>query len=561
MKKLFFLPALAAMMFSSCSSDEPTVDNPADQVGERYVAVTIKNVGSIGGRATTSTENGATFEEGIGNESSITAENLRFYFFTPDGRPFIMNSTGVNGTVSNTNMVKPAAINQSTTNGKVTDIEATLVLGTEAGGYKGNKPAYVFCVANLPAGTDGTVNWAKFANKRMSDIYDEFENAPSTLTADGSFVMTSSTYADNTFAPTPNPFNGKVIFFSDLTGKIKSTPEDAKANPAEIYLERLAAKVRAHGLTTYIVQQKGTDNKPTPAKFTVKVLENGAIVAKDNVELKVELTGWRLRNTAKTAFSIKNISENWLTTAPFDAWNIAELHRCFWATSKAVSANDVERVPYNIYDASQFSLGNFDASTVEAEKQNIAYCFENTAVQPASQSDRTTIATAMVVRGIVKMNDQPVNLCSWGGEYFTEEAFKQMIIENYNADKNAADQLTADAVGFAKYTIEMGDDAKSNTWYAYVTDKNNQPIHTNYRFHNIHRWEAGQTSYYVNIEHMGGKFGVVRNHIYDYTFSNVIGLGVPGNDPKNPDPETETYLAARVMVLNWHLLSKNIVLE
>lgn len=145
----------------------------------------------------------------------------------------------------------------------------------------------------------------------------------------------------------------------------------------------------------------------------------------------------------------------------------------------------------------------------------------------------------------------------WGGDFYTEDALKQMIIDNYNQGKNDADKLTYDKVEFAKYTEA---DAKANTWYAYVTTASG-PIHNNFRFHDIKRWIGGQTSYYVNIEHMGGKFGVVRNHIYDYEFSNVIGLGVPGNDPKNPDPETQTYLAARVMVLNWHLLSKNIVLE
>ena len=180
-------------------------------------------------------------------------------------------------------------------------------------------------------------------------------------------------------------------------------------------------------------------------------------------------------------------------------------------------------------------------------------------VQPTSVTDRPTDATAMVVRGIVKMQGEttPLNLCFWGGDYFTEEALKQQIIETYNADKNDADKLTAAAVDFAKDTRAT---AKSNTWYAFVKVGENQ-VHNNYRFNDIKRWVNGETSYYVNIEHMGGKFGVIRNHIYDYTFSNVIGLGVPGNDPKNPDPETKTYLAARVMVLNWHLLSNNIVLE
>ena len=546
MKKLFFLPALAALMFSSCSSDEPTVDNPADQTGNKYMSVKIRNVG--GSRA-------ESYEVGVGNENTITAGNIRFYFFTADGRPFVMNSAGVSGTVSNTNMVAPTAINaSSTTDGAVTDIEATLVLGTPTEPYSGNRPAYVFCVAN-PTSSFAFTN---FANKRMSEIYNIGGNAPSDLDAEDTFVMTSSTYADNSFNPTQAPFatGSKVIFFADLKEKVFDTPEDAKKSPAEIYLERLAAKVRAHGLGTYTAQQKAADNTLSDAVYTIKVLENGAIVSKTGNKLNVELTGWKLRNVANTAYGVKHIENDWLTNAPFTGWNITELHRSFWAVSKAASTNDVKRKDYHIENPAEFALGNYDATN---PTENIAYCYENNMVQPTSVTDRPTDATAMVVRGIVKMQGQttPLNLCFWGGDYFTEEALKQQIIETYNADKNDQDKLTAAAVDFAKDTRTT---AKSNTWYAYVKVGENQ-VHNNYRFNDIKRWVDGQTSYYVNIEHMGGKFGVIRNHIYDYTFSNVIGLGVPGNDPKNPDPETKTYLAARVMVLNWHLLSNNIVLE
>lgn len=564
MKKLFFLPALAAMMFSSCSSDEPTVDNPTDQVGERYVAVTIKNVGSIGGRAT-STENGETFEEGIDKESSITAENLRFYFFTSDGRPFIMNSTGVNGTVSNTNMVAPTAINtSSTTNGKVTDIQATLVLGKSATEpYVGNEPAYVFCIANPTVNFDFT----DFANTRMSEIYRLADEIHSTsLTSNSTFFMTSSTYGDAEVTTSPFETGSKVIFFTNLDGKIKNTVDDAKANPAEIYLERLASKVRVMGLDIYTVKEKQAAGNPLDAVFNIKYRNaDGTIGQWENQKLSVELTGWRLRNVANTVNAIKHIENSWMTTAPFEGWNLKELHRSFWATSKAASENDVELATYDIYDtANDFKLGNYASATPSA---NIAYCYENTmqpnvgtAAAPINpMTDRTSSATAIVVRGVVKMPNEEagLDLCMWGGDFYTEDALKQMIIDNYNQGKNEADKLTYDKVGFAKYTET---DAKANTWYAYVKTQSGN-IHNNFRFHDIKRWISGQTSYYVNIEHMGGKYGVVRNHIYEYTFSNVIGLGVPGNDPKNPDPETQTYLAARVMVLNWHLLSKNIVLE
>lgn len=50
---------------------------------------------------------------------------------------------------------------------------------------------------------------------------------------------------------------------------------------------------------------------------------------------------------------------------------------------------------------------------------------------------------------------------------------------------------------------------------------------------------------------------MVRNHIYDYTFNSVVGLGVPGTDPVNPEDPDQNYLAAVVNCLNWHVVSYN----
>ena len=60
--------------------------------------------------------------------------------------------------------------------------------------------------------------------------------------------------------------------------------------------------------------------------------------------------------------------------------------------------------------------------------------------------------------------------------------------------------------------------------------------------------------------HLNGKPGVVRNHIYDYKIDGIVGLGVPGNEPNIPDLN-ETYLAARLYILEWHVVSNNVTLE
>lgn len=142
MKTKFYFGAFAALAlgFASCSSDEPIngpVDPDGPTVGESYMAVRITNIGSSGRALPGDNE----FEGPAGDESKIEVENIRFYFFTESGQPFLMVNNGVNGEVSNTNMVKPAEIRTENTNGKDDNtIEGLLVLGTPAAGYLGNEP-------------------------------------------------------------------------------------------------------------------------------------------------------------------------------------------------------------------------------------------------------------------------------------------------------------------------------------------------------------------------------------------------------------------------------------
>lgn len=563
-----------SMTFASCSNDEPAKgpNEGGNTDGEKYVAVRIKSVGENGSRGA-----GDKYEPGVGNENALSAGKLRFYFFTSDRRPFVMNQTGVNGTVSNTNMVEPTAItvdkdntnNGIVTDGPATEVTAILVLGTEAGGYKGNTPRYVVCIAN----PDGNLSFTDFANKNMSELLSETHEAPAfTNGANSTFTMTSSSYVDEVMEN--NERKKMHIYYTDLTGKIKGSQKEATDNPADIFLERLAAKVRVTGIKEY----PSKDAEGNVAEYKVKVLsaDGSDAVIKEGVKLNVQLTGWQLRNIANENYAIKRFDENWITTDPFANWNDPTYHRSYWTNPFVKTYDKLLVRTYDIAEkAGQFKLGNYDK---DKPTDNLAYCYENT-IQPTdkvvdgktipAKINRESDATAIVVRGIVKMEGETefsaVNLCEWGGEYYTEEALKQVIINSYNQGVAADDKLTRDKVEFEKFTNQLpnldGKKVKSNCWYAYVKRADGTTVHNSYRFNNIQRWVAGETSFYVNIEHIGGKFGVVRNHIYDYTFDGVIGLGIPGNDPKNPDPQTETYLAARVYVLNWRLVSNTITLQ
>lgn len=527
-----------SMTFASCSNDEPAKgpNEGGNTDGEKYVAVSIKNVKDLGSRA--ATDNGFEGPAEGSAESNITAENVRFYFFTADGLPFIMAQTGVNGTVIESNMVKPQELNVGNTDGTATKLDAVLVLGTATEAYKGNRPAKMFCLANA-TGEDA---FKDFANIRLEKLLDIKRLLPADWTK---FRMTNSTYLDN---------NGDLIYYTDISKNVKGTKEEALAAPADIFIERLVAKIRVKGLGTYTVKKK--DDTATTGMSDLKIKLRTADNTSEEINLNVELVGWKPYMTALRTYAVKNIKKTWTTEDIFAAWNQPDLHRCYWAEDPGLNKanNDFNNNSYTLDAANEFTLKNYDA---DKPTDNIVYTFENTLTaktQPKSATDRTTDATAIVVKGVVKKfgATDALDMVQWAGDYFTTSYFKEIVAKAYNETATGTNQATVNDVVFVKDSEKS---PKANTYYTKV--KGNDFV----RFNNIHHWNKGITSYFTNIEHLGKKFGVVRNHIYDYNFTNVIGLGVPGNDPKNPDSEQDTYLMARVYCLNWHIIGNSVVLE
>lgn len=532
MKTKFYFGALAALALglTGCSSEEPAPGQGGTTTGgERYMAVTIKSLSD-----TKAAPGDNEFEVGTDKENEITAENIRFYFFTAEGAPFLMQQMNVNGTVTNTNMVKPTEITKHLTNGATVKMEGVLVLGTPAGeGYQGETPSKVIVLANPKQ-----ASFESFSNISIA----EFQGKSSTLDnlSFDTFSMTSSSYIDK---------DGHIVCYTDVTDHIMTTEDAAKGNPAQIFLERLAAKVRVTGLRDYTVKKKNEDGSLSDGKFFIRS-DGGQ--AKETT-LKVSLLGWRLINMATSTYALKNIAGMTMDgdNAPYPDWNDYTRHRCYWANTRA-DKNTLTQTSFDLDAADQFTLGNFDSSNPSA---NIAYTYGNTKYQPTlGASDRSELCTGIVVKAqITDADDNPVDLVRWGAEYFTLDYFKEVVVNAWNTTDGT---MTA-TVDDVKLVV---DPDNKNTFKVQVLNNDFAG-----RFTGVYWWKNGVTTYRANIIHYQGDdktlFGVVRNHIYDYTFTNVVGLGLPGEDPVNPPTLEESYLAAVVNVLNWHVISNQTVLE
>lgn len=541
--KLFLGAALVSMgVFTSCSNDDEPANNggQGNVKGDGYIAVRFETAGIGGSRAA-----GDTYEEGTDDEGVVNAANTRFYFFDRDGKPFKMTDAGnVNAAEGENaivdNMVTPLEVKPGNTPGNE-KVEGVLVLGKAAGqGYEGLVPYQAVCVSN---GDATFMNG--LANKTLKDLAEAVAKGDANL-----FMLSNSNYKGALG-------NGAVT----IGDKIKSTPDAAKADPVDFYLERLAVKVRikAGQETEFTAQEANADGSYSDAKYSIYQADGSV---KKDVNLRVKLADWLLVKTTDNAYTIKQLP----AIDPWTNWSDAAYHRSYWAVSSATSVNK----PYfDIYEALTAD-GQVNTAWTDLASAGL-YTWEWTeAANVDSENDRdhNATATSVVIRANVQENVaaegetenwQNIELVKWAGTYYTLAAFKQQVVNTYNP--TATEAATVDDV---ELVYVGGNDAgkgkggNDNYWKVQVKDVDYD------QYTKIKYWKDGVTSFYLNIKHATDDaskniYGVVRNHIYEYSINNIVGLGVPGN---NPDQEAgETFVSASLNVLNWKVVSNSVTLE
>lgn len=565
----FFLGAFAFLTMgalASCSNDEPAPNSGGEQQGDRYMSIRIMNPAEVSGRALADTKPGdepntADFEQpASGAEKKI--ESIRFYFFADDTRPFILSQTKVNGTVEETNMVTPVSITPNIDNGGTVYTEGVLVLGKPAAPYVGQMPKYVMCAINM---TDD--EYKKLANVRMNNIVTltTVKNTDDNDHYDWStFKMSNSVYAQNMkYGEEQTPSMHKVMASLITDENICKTVAEAKGNPVNIYVERIASKIRVRGLQTY--QSHYSDDEGNIVNEYEVVYpsetEGGPLVTK-KMPLYVNLTGWQVFNAYMQAKIFKDIEP---TGNYFPNWNDPDRHRSYWAITPTIDQLYLKSIDPNIYNPNHFALGNFDQSK---PTENIFYTYPNTVTpgssdNPKSPTDRNTKTTAIIVRGAVTTDaagTDSIDIVEWSGSYYTLDAFKEYVFSVFKGSQDIT-TATKDNVLLVQNTDNI------NKYHAVVKVNTQGDTDMSDRFNGISWWKKGATSFLVNIQHATAAdgttpiYGVVRNHIYDYNVTDVIGLGTPGNGKTDPTPENPSYLACTLTILNWRLISKDVVLQ
>ena len=534
----FFPLACAALMMSACSSDDGNGSENPNIAGEaQYLAVNIVNVGTTPTRAAV-----PGYEDGTAEESKIN--KIRFYFFHADGSAYsLKNATGgVDNYIEKTTTT--TAADGTNTVGAITN--AILVIE----GTTKQAPASVIAVVNpesiTPAlGTDQKSLTELTNNLTGTQFY--------TIATKDNFAMTNSVYVEA----------GRTVCPSLVAGHIGTDKTTAEANPVQIYVERVVAKVGAD-LSTLTADVDGT------GKYGMKV---GTYSSKD---IYAVVDGWGVADENSNAYVEKHINKAWSDTdLGITTWTTADYHRSFWETSPAFS--------------SSVAPANHTFAEYTAQHNGVLYTLPNT---PTTAVDPTNVynndRTKFLVTATLKYQDatgtwQNAEICKYRGvEYLGIDELKEAIATTFNTyytyDGSDYTPIQAGDVDFTTTGTSLKDyevfpvlksgktyykkDASSATGYTPLTTENISTNPAEVR-------KEGKAYYYIPISHLGAAttdlayYGVVRNHWYKVKVKSLKGFGTPVYDdtktiiPTIPD-DSNTYLAAQINVLQWRVVEQSV---
>lgn len=583
----------AGAMFASCSNELPGNEQPENGgKGEKsFMSVAIKQANSSFTRSTTD----GGYAQGTYEENAVNT--LSFFFFKSDGNPFelgtgIVNAHGskeAEGDAPN----KTDAVDEATYNRNLYQI--TLPTGTDKNDNVDSEYDATLViehnVGNIPAAIVAVINHPTPANLKDKTIA---ELKALTLTAqpgNAKFVMCNSVYKNAA---------GSIAMETPITAdNLGKNAEEALANPVDIYVERVAARVDVKAGFTTTANPDGA----YPVGKTIKFSDA------TDADVYAKILGWDINTYADKTNLIKDIDGNASWNLGW-TWNNAADFRSYWAD------NVVGLTPIM-----NFTWANLQGQGINA-LPGTDYCYEN-----------TTTPTQVLIGGVYdrvesrKYNTKVLVKAEIQDEYGNVLKFANWYGQNYKADSDnsystfkgvvanslknklvklvggsytpitAADIELSQGSGDPtenedsyKVYFEFSTAGEAATWY-YLDDDNTYKAYpttgTGTAAEVLKATEPariwnGMAYYFVNIEHLGavgeandgldtdnyikGYYGVVRNHAYELTFTDISGLGTPVYNgtqdipwPVEPDM-TESFIAAKIKVLAWKWIKKDVVL-
>ena len=592
MKKFFLIPVLV-LFIAACTVDDSSLkddNNSGGTDGNQFLSVSIITTGA-GTRADENAKYGEgespEYKDGTGAENYV--KQVRFYFFTASGDAaavkYVVGGDDGEGYYlsyydwfpSTTSGNDEGKTDESAHPGNNIEkiLNAKIVIDTSK---KDKMPYYMVAVLNPSEKYNNDQN---LSFSELNAIVRECKVSELNQT-NGLFEMSNTVYAKD----------GAVMEAASVAGHIYPTDTEALANPVEIFVERVMARLDLS------VTMKPLDDHP--GVYDTGVLYSdiddyaGDKPAANSTDehIYVKFLGWNVTATPDKSRLMKNINKDWaerLFGWSDEPWNEPLRFRSYWAINPAVNyqygnfgqglADD------NNYQASENNAAAANTTFGTASAKSTVYMQENAAKDADGwhepYDNTKVIIAAQLVRIVTdekgQTTEKPVTMAEWGFNYYTLNGVKSIFADNLNLYKRTGAQgsyiytkikpeditfVTASVQTEAIGTAASNGGAPENTaetnkgrYYVYpkLVENNsttwtqgegeNAPVIGYNAADNLVKamgkvkvWNEGYTYYYFSIPHLGntgkpGEFGVVRNHIYDAEISALTGLGTPVYDP------------------------------
>ena len=513
-----------------------------------YISVTLNS-----GEESSRVGEDADFDYGDASERYV--ENVHFFLFKSDGSAFPVSTSGSKNYLSfslNSNGSQPDHTGRPSEGPNVSDVKDKILVFDN---YKGEYPSYIVAV----------LNWDTKYIQPSYTLDNLYNSLAGIRNASNHFVMSNAVYAD---------LQGQVVRASLLTiDNIGKSEAEALANPVEIYVERISAKVE--------VAAKG-DVAGKDATYDVEASVGG-------VPVYAKVVKWELHNDYRQSIIIKHIyPDRWKMGNEIGfLWNDPNRFRSYWAAS---------------YTGAFPSDNHFDWQNNGLDPATgVAYCGENSRQAVVDGQGKVTQdpRTKVIIKAqLVDEQGEPFEVAVWYGHSYVGEAALRDEVATLLASElryldggeykgiGAADlrlvggDKAPEGIQMASYEVcfQLTEAAQAKEWFTYSNAGGYQSATAetvNARLAEVEPalvYNDGMTYYYTDIKHLGragsaSEFGVVRNHIYKVNVASITGFGTPVYDPDVdvPTPERPTdvnsYVAAEVRILTWKVVKNEYNVE
>ena len=561
MKIFKFIPlACAALMMSACSSDDANNGGSTGVNDPRYLSVNIVNVGATPSRASEDYVNGTDDENKI--------SKVRYYFFNGDGTPYLIKAPGADGVTGSgtVNWLEATPGYDDTSYDTPSHVEKITNTVLVINGVQSAAPSAIVAVIN-PETVDPAVlennGSMRLSQLRENAVGSTFYKTDAGKVSD--FVMSNSVFVNA----------GSDVCASLVAGHVATSADKAKLNPVDLYVERVVAKVTADVDPNAFETGNGTNWDASQYGTKTAVGKIGAY------DVYAVIDGWGLADEDGKAKVEKSVNTAWTDAIlGISPWTTYDYRRSFWETSVEFNAGTNQPVnhKFNDFNANMkdtlYTLPNTpDAKITNVYDNNVTKFLVAATLKYKDEHDNWHLAEICRYNGvmILGVDNLKTQVALTFSKYYT------------STDASTYTQLTKDDITFAEPTTSMknyqvtptlaADPTGTKLYYIKESDGSftqvsKDVVNTAIGADKAEIRTEGKAYYYVPIKHIGttgnlGEYGVVRNHFYKINLTGLTGFGTPVYNPNTViDPTVpsydNTYLAARIKVLQWRIVKQDV---